>query len=306
MNKVNWFSLAALLILVVVIPVYGFTEKQRMVDAKQRLQDEYVMDGIGLYIENCAYCHNSDGGGVGMMPALNRGELAEAASDMLFKTIARSTHGTAMAAWHIDEGGLFTDYQVKELVALIQHGDWSVVERVAAVRGFQPPQEPAIETGLTYLEGEGEEDPHRCVACHEEPEMHAELFGLNCARCHNTEVWAPASLTRHDFLLDHGDKGEVDCQTCHPVNYATYECYGCHKDHQEDDMVTVHLEEKITEFSECALCHPTGVEGEADLLRKSRPDLFSQNTGTQLDQTNSTSTPDMFDLNMINSNGSKP
>ena len=120
MKKVNWISLAALVVLVVVIPVYGFSENQRMADAKERLRDEYVMDGINLYVDNCAYCHNADGSGVGMMPALNRTELAEAASDMLFKTIARSTHGTAMAGWHIDEGGLFTDYQVKELVALIR------------------------------------------------------------------------------------------------------------------------------------------------------------------------------------------
>ena len=301
MNKVNWISLAALLVLVVVIPVYGFTESQRMADAKLRLQDEYVMDGINLYVDNCAYCHNSDGGGVGMMPALNRTELAEAASDMLFKTIARSTHGTAMAGWHVDEGGLFTDYQVKELVALIQHGDWAVVERVAAVRGFMEPIKPAIESGLTYLNAEGEEDPHRCVACHEEPAVHAEMFGLNCARCHNAAAWSPAALTLHDFLLDHGDKGEVDCQTCHPINYATYDCYGCHTDHQAEEMEAVHLEEKIYEFSQCALCHPTGAAGEADALRKIKPDLFSQNPESKLDQT-STDTP-LLGVDLVNGSG---
>lgn len=300
MKRATWISLIALLVLVVVIPLYGFTEKARMAKSKLRLQDEYVMDGINLYVDNCAYCHNSDGSGIGMMPAINRNELAEAASDMLFKTIARSTHGTVMAAWHVDEGGLFTDYQVKELVALIQHGDWSVVERVAAVRGFVSPQEPAIETGLTYLGAEGEEDPHRCVACHEEPEVHAELFGLNCARCHNVEAWSPAALTLHDFLLDHGGKGEVDCQTCHSTNYATYECYGCHTDHQEEEMEQVHLEEKIYEYSKCALCHPTGAEGEADALRKIKPDLFSQEPGSLPDQRNR-ETPS--EINMIGQPG---
>jgi hypothetical protein len=303
MKKVNWVSLAALLLLVIVIPVYGFTEKQRLADAKMRLQDEYVMDGITLYVDNCAYCHNSDGGGIGLMPALNRSELAEAASDMLFKTIARSTHGTVMAAWHIDEGGLFTDYQVKELVALLQHGDWAVVERVAAVRGFQSPQEPTSETDLTYLNAEGEEDPHRCVACHEEPEVHAELFGLNCARCHNTEAWTPAVLTLHDFLLDHGDKGEVDCQTCHSVNYASYDCYGCHTDHQEDEMVSFHLDERISEITQCAACHPTGVAGEADTLRTTRPDLFSQSPESNLGQTN-TATP-LLGIGVTGSSGNK-
>lgn len=268
MNKTNWINLIALLVLVLAIPLYGFLEDQRMQHAKADLRNRYVMDGIELYVTNCATCHGAAGEGIGQMPALNRSALAEADADMLFRAIARATHGTAMASWHVEEGGILTDYQLKELVALIQHTDWAVVERVAAVRGFMEPVQPAVEYGMTYLETENTDDPHQCVKCHEEPAVHADLFGINCARCHSTVAWKPATLTRHNFLLDHGGKGEVACQTCHPTNYQTYDCYACHENHQPAEMADFHLAEGITEYKNCATCHPTGVHGEADQIRQ--------------------------------------
>lgn len=45
--------------------------------------------------------------------------------DELFKTIARGRYATAMPAWSEDEGGPLSDYQISELVALIQSGDWN-------------------------------------------------------------------------------------------------------------------------------------------------------------------------------------
>lgn len=276
-EKVNWISLIALLVLVIAIPVYGSLETQRMEKAKLDLRDRYVQEGIELYVQNCASCHGADGAGLGMMPALNNPALAEAKEDALFNTISRATHGTAMAAWHVSEGGYLNDYQVSELVALIQHTDWADVETVARTSGFVEPVNPAIETGLEYLSTEDEDDPHQCVECHEEPALHTELFGINCGRCHNTMAWTPAVLTRHNFLLDHGGSGQVDCKTCHPNNYVQYDCYACHADHQADEMATVHNQENIYEYSDCALCHPTGAAGEAGELRDLNPDLFEQN-----------------------------
>lgn len=276
MYKTEWISLIALLILVISLPVYAMFENQRLENAQIHLQEQYVLEGIDVYLQNCASCHAPDGGGMGMMPALNRPALAEANPDMLFRTIARATHGTAMAAWHNEEGGILNDYQIQEIVALIQNVDWSMVSRMAAVRGYVEPPVPAVETGMAYLEIEDMDDPHQCLDCHEEPEIHAELFGINCARCHNTVTWKPAVLTRHDFLLDHGGKGEVDCATCHPNNYVEYDCYACHEDHQPPEMETVHLAENLTEYGNCASCHPTGIAGEADQLRNMKPELYGE------------------------------
>lgn len=274
-NKPNWISLAALLVLVVSVPVYGYMETGRMARAKQQLRQEYVRDAVDIYLQNCANCHGAAGEGIGTMPALNRPALAEAQADLLFQSIARTKHGTAMAAWHVDEGGILTDYQVKKMVALIQEPDWSMVAVAANERGYVEPQAPADEIGLSYLNTEDAEDPHQCIDCHEDPAIHANLFGINCGRCHNTVTWKPAVLTRHDFLLDHGGQGDVDCKTCHPTNYMTYDCYGCHEDHQPAEMEIAHLAEEIYEYTDCARCHPTGASGEAEPYRKQSTGLHS-------------------------------
>lgn len=100
-----------------------------------------------------------------------------------------------------------------------------------------------------------------CVACHEDPEVHAGQFGLDCARCHTAAAWVPAQLTRHTFRLDHGEEGEVACETCHADTYVVYTCYGCH-DHQPGEMRAAHEREEIAEFEACHECHPTGQPGE--------------------------------------------
>ena len=57
--------------------------------------------------------------------------------------------------------------------------------------------------------------PSACASCHEEPSIHAGVFGVQCENCHSTTAWAPASLKFHTFPLDHGGEGMIACQTCH-------------------------------------------------------------------------------------------
>lgn len=273
MDKTKLISLAALFILVIALPVYGFLEKGRMQAAKVALDDRFMMEGIEIYVQNCSTCHGNAGEGIGMIPGLNREELIEARSDLLFKSIARATHGRAMASWHIDEGGILSDYQLNEVVTMIQKGDWMVVAQVAAVRGASQPFNAEGESGITFMTVEDVDDPHHCASCHEEPEIHADLFGINCARCHSATAWKPAVMTSHIFLLDHGGEGEVACQTCHPAKYGVYDCYACHENHQYEEMEEVHLAEEIVEFDQCVLCHPTGVEGEGGRLIDENPGL---------------------------------
>ncbi len=298
MQKSTWISLIALLAMVIAIPIYGYREEDRMARAKENLRNEYVQEGIDLYVQNCASCHGADGAGLGMMPPLNNPALAEADEDALFNTIARATHGTAMAAWHVSEGGYLNDYQVNELVALIQHTDWADVETIALKKGFSSPSDPAVESGLEYLSTEDEEDPHQCTDCHEEPALHTELFGINCGRCHNTLAWTPAVLTRHNFALDHGGAGQVDCKTCHPNNYVQYDCYACHEDHQHEEMVTAHNAENIFEFSQCAICHPTGAEDEARQLREQNPEFFPVQPDATAQTNTNTADPGALQLSM--------
>lgn len=266
MNKHILIGILSLLVLAIAIPLYAVLEPARLDLAQQELRQQFVAEGTTTYIENCAICHGIDGEGVGATPSLANPAFAEADSDMLFRSIAREAHGTAMAAWHVEEGGLLTDHEVAQLVTLIQYGNWQEVDAIATTQGFTPVSLNTATNMATYMTGETiAEDPHRCVACHEEPAVHADRFGLNCARCHTPEYWKPALLMHHTFLLDHGGEGQISCQTCHVANYYENDCYACH-DHTVDDMQTVHESEGIVAFDNCAVCHPTGIEGEAAAL----------------------------------------
>jgi len=257
-------GLLALLALVVLLPLYGLREPARMAAATEALQEEVVADAAVLYLESCAPCHGPDGSGAGAMPGLDYPALAEARAEVLFRTIAYSPHGTTMAAWHSKEGGNLNSTQVQGLVTLIRTARWDVVRELAASRDLPAPA-PVQPADLAALEPEANGDPHECRACHEEPAIHAERFGLNCARCHSLQAWKPALLTKHTFDLTHGGGDLLSCETCHVATYAERTCYGCH-DHQPAEMEAFHQEAGIAEFDQCASCHPTGAPGEADRL----------------------------------------
>ena len=265
MNRYTAIGILSLLIIIVALPIYATRESARMEQTAITLRQKRVDDGSILYVKNCAPCHGAAGEGIGAMPALANHNLAQADHQALFKVISRAAHGSTMAAWHVEDGGILNDYQIDDLVYLIRFADWPQVSMVADDLGFVPVVLSTAESGIAYMEGEGEADPHQCVACHEEPIVHADKFGINCARCHSTQAWVPALLTKHTFPLDHGSEEQLACQTCHVVNYFEHDCYQCH-DHELEPMEAVHLDESIADLANCAQCHPTGVEGEAASL----------------------------------------
>ncbi len=107
-------------------------------------------------------------------------------------------------------------------------------------------------------------DPHdvkiarSCVACHEEPAVHAGAFGQACHRCHTAEGWGDAQLREHVFPLDHGAETASACDACHGETYTRYTCYGCHETHTESLIKAQHPTTPTTELAICADCHPTG------------------------------------------------
>jgi mono/diheme cytochrome c family protein len=292
MNKYDGIALIALLILVALFPIYGLMESGRMDRAQVAMVQGYLDDGVEMYVGNCIDCHGYNGEGVGSMPALNNPALAEADASRLEHTIATSPHGSAMAAWHVDEGGTLNTYQVQSLVTLIQQGGWERTSQLAEARGIEIPvpvvKAPRAAEELNRLTAERAEmdaididvqaallgevpanDPHACSECHEEPDVHADRFGLQCARCHGLAAWEPALLTRHVFDLDHGGDGQpVACETCHTENYYEHDCYACHNEHQPEEMQTAHVAEGIFEFDDCISCHPTGQPGEGEQFQR--------------------------------------
>ncbi|HJW83813.1 MAG TPA: hypothetical protein VJ754_05860 [Anaerolineae bacterium] len=96
-----------------------------------------------------------------------------------------------------------------------------------------------------------------CVACHADPEIHAGMFGADCAVCHTVDGWLPARLEKHEFPIDHGGEGEIACATCHVQSYSAYTCYNCHE-HDEREVTQKHIEEGMTDFADCMECHADG------------------------------------------------
>ncbi|MFQ5617268.1 MAG: hypothetical protein ACE5GO_12520, partial [Anaerolineales bacterium] len=71
-----------------------------------------------------------------------------------------------------------------------------------------------------------------------------------------------ATLLSHLFPLDHGDRGEIDCLTCHTETYLQYTCDSCHK---PAEMTREHNKEGIFDITNrCVECHPDGREAEDD------------------------------------------
>jgi hypothetical protein len=111
------------------------------------------------------------------------------------------------------------------------------------------------QNGVTVFKGTST----TCVSCHPDPTYHAGLFGTDCAGCHTTTAWTPATFNQaHTFPLNHGDAST--CQSCHPNSLTIYTCYTCHDQAQ---TVARHQEEGITNISNCIQCHANG-RGEGD------------------------------------------
>ncbi len=85
-----------------------------------------------------------------------------------------------------------------------------------------------------------------CVACHAEPDLHRGVFDQDCAACHRTAGWRPASLDGASF--DHEtDAGfslkrhardyagnAISCTACHSGGVRSFQpadCAACHTEH---------------------------------------------------------------------------
>lgn len=160
------------------ILLYALQEPERIVMAQQAQIGVELDAGASLYAENCAVCHGLAGEGIGATPALNSETLAQVGYEDLAKTISRGLYGTAMPAWSKTDGGPLSDYQIGQLVTLIQLGDWQAVQDRVVNLGLAPripfttQADPAVLQSVAALpEGEAlaqalQVYARECVACH--------------------------------------------------------------------------------------------------------------------------------------------
>ena len=144
--------------------------------------------------------------GIGATPPLDNAALRTMDPVELAKVISRGRYNTAMPAWNIEDGGPLSDYQIEEVIKLIQHGNWQLVRERVVNLGLAPsvpfasePDEALISQVVALPNGDllvkGIEVYSReCVACHG-----ADGSGTNLAPPLNTpdiQARAPEELER--------------------------------------------------------------------------------------------------------------
>jgi len=75
--------------------------------------------------------------------------------------------------------------------------------------------------------------PKDCYACHAKNDRHGGKYGTNCASCHSTTAWKPATFDHSKMFALTGAHITVSCAACHPNGrYAgtPTACIGCHSD----------------------------------------------------------------------------
>ena len=110
---------------------------------------------------------------------------------------------------------------------------------------------------------------NQCTSCHQRPvdNLHKNN-NQECSQCHTSDRWRPASLDHARYFRFDKHHGP-DCLTCHQNNnYKEYTCYGCHE-HTPGKIRQEHLEEGISDYQNCAPCHPSADEDEAKRIFRS-------------------------------------
>lgn len=189
-TSMRWMGILATLVIVIALPVYALTESGQQ---EQLLEDYHltaVVSATDLYAENCTVCHGASGEGIAGNPPLNSDAVRMMSENDLFKVISRGRDNTLMAAWAVDEGGVFSNFQINDLVTLVQSVNWEYVEARVTELGLTPPQ--VVEMEIT---------DEMLATLEELPDGAALSSGLlvyaeNCAACHGINgagsVIAPA------------------------------------------------------------------------------------------------------------------
>ena len=165
-------------LIVFAFALYIAGEPTRIKESQDEILYVQLDDAMTLYAENCAVCHGLNGEGIGATPPLNAPGLQSMPYDELYKVIARGRFETAMPAWSKEDGGPLSDYQIGELVAMIQSGDWNETGDRVVNLGLAPlipfttdPDPALLETVGSLPDGETLQTAitiyaSQCVACH--------------------------------------------------------------------------------------------------------------------------------------------
>lgn len=161
--------------------MYAFDEPERIVLAQQVQLDADLDEAMTLYAQNCAVCHGLAGEGIASIPPLDNPALQTADSQALVKIISRGLFGTAMPAWSVEDGGPISDYQVTQLVMLVQAGDWQATQDRVVNLGLAPQVPFTTEADPIILEGVSNLPDGGLLA------QGITLYAQECVACHGAD-----------------------------------------------------------------------------------------------------------------------
>ncbi len=181
-REMTWMGFLATVLIAVVLAIAAAREPDRQQQAAIDLRIESVIAGINLYAENCAVCHGAAGEGLGTTPALNNDGLRAMDAETIAKTIARGRYGTVMAAYNVDEGGVFTNAEIDQLVSVIQDANWKAVAARVDALGLTPPEAATVELTEETLASV------RSLPDGETLANGLQIYATECAACHGANA----------------------------------------------------------------------------------------------------------------------
>lgn len=105
--------------------------------------------------------------------------------------------------------------------------------------------------------------PERCEGCHTDDfrRGHEAGHSTDCADCHGTAAWLPASSVDHARFFPLPHRGVSACASCHPQGTTSLSCMTCHA-HNRSEMAEEHDDVRGYAFDAraCYRCHPRGRE----------------------------------------------
>lgn len=181
-SKMNWLAIIAACATLIVIPLYAWFEPSRQETTLLEFRTNAVLSGTDLYAENCAVCHGASGQGIAGNPPLQVEALRETPADDLYRVISDGRYNTQMAAWSLENGGLFTSQQIDDLVTLVQYANWDYVAARVAELGLTPPEVIELEVTDEMLATIQTLPGGQTLA------SGITIYAQNCAACHNANA----------------------------------------------------------------------------------------------------------------------
>jgi mono/diheme cytochrome c family protein len=174
-------GLTGTLLIVIALGLYILNEPARIETSQAEIIALQLDQAMTLYAENCSVCHGLAGEGIGAMPALNTDALRTMTAADLSRVIAEGRYNTAMPAWSQANGGPLSDFQISELAALIQFGDWQATQDRVVNLGLAPrvpfttdPDPAALEAVASLPDGTTLQTA-------------ITIYGAECVACHGTD-----------------------------------------------------------------------------------------------------------------------